>query len=143
MSFYENKLLKLRKSLQKLLEEDLVLVKKYVDSMMQNIKAISSDIYNEYMNMYQRKLMRQVLVVMEDESKSVYEKSTKNLLEQVVRIESEDFLNYRPLFDDMVNLVNFMNDNSGIKKQYLSDIRFKARNTSSVKTSMSDITINI
>ena len=52
MSFYENKLMKLRKSLQNLLDDDLNLVKTYVDSMILNIRAISADIYNEYMNLY-------------------------------------------------------------------------------------------
>lgn len=143
MKFFENKILKLRKSLQNLLEEDLNLIKKYVDDMMLNLKAISSNIYNEYMNLYQRKLMRQLLVVMEDESKSVYEQSTKNLIQQVVRIESDEFLNYKPLFEDLINLVNFMNDNTGIKKKYLSDIRLKTRNNSSVNIGMTDISINI
>ena len=80
---------------------------------------------------------------MEDKTKSVYQNPTKNLIENVVRIESEDFLNYKPLFEDLINLVHFMNDNAEIKNKYLSEIRLKNKHHSNVNVTMQDIVINV
>lgn len=52
MQFYENQILRLRKSVQNFLEQDLTLVQTYVNSMMQNIRTVTGDIFNEYLNFY-------------------------------------------------------------------------------------------
>lgn len=81
MQFFENQILKLRKSVQNYLEEDLNLIQNYVTSLMLNIRTVSGDIFNEYMSFYQRKIMRHILEIMEDDSKSIYDKSTKKMIE--------------------------------------------------------------
>lgn len=87
--------------------------------------------------------MRHVLEVLEDDTKSVYETATRKTIEKLIRAESDDLFAYKPLFEDLINLVSFVNDNNSLKMIYLKKLRQNIGTSSSKHLTLNDTTIKV
>ena len=117
--FYEENVHRLRRQIESQMREDLTAIRQHVEETMKNIAAVSSTIFGEYLNIYQRKVNAELLKVLNDERHNVYDPETKSLIEKVVRKESNDYLRYKTFFPDFIKTVEFLNTNLELKKKFI------------------------
>lgn len=117
--FYEENVHRLRRNLEKQMVEDVNEIRKYLEESLRNITVLTTTIFTEYFNIYQRKLNSELLKVLNDEKHNVYDPDTKIMIEKVVRRESNDYLKYKTFFPDLIKLVDFTNLNQDLKKKFI------------------------
>ena len=117
--FYEDNVHKLRRNIERQMVDDLNEIRKYLEEVMRDITTLTSTIFGEYFNIYQRGLNSELLKVLNDEKHNVYDPETKILIEKVVRRESNDYLKYKTFFPDFIKLVEFSNTNKQLKNKFI------------------------
>lgn len=123
LRFNEEKIHKLRRTFQRMLNDDLNKIQDYAIEAIRNIRTLTGDIFNEYCGVFQRKLTREYLKVLNDEKQNVYEASTQGRLRSLTRLHCDDFLKYNTFFPDLISLVNFLNENLKLKKYFLQSTK--------------------
>lgn len=119
MKFYEDNVHKLRRTLETSMRDDLIKMKDYLTKKLDNVVAQTTTIFNEYLNIYQRKLNAEILKIVNDDKHNVYDFETRSYLEKVVRRESNDYLKYKHFFPDFIKLIDFLNMNQELKNQFI------------------------
>ena len=117
--FYEENIHKLRRKFDKMMVDDMNYMKSYLEEAIKNVVTSTQSIFNEYLNIYQRRINAEYLKVLNDEKYNVYDNETKFILERIARKESNDFLKYKPFFPDFIKLIDFVNKNVELKKRFM------------------------
>ena len=101
------------------MRDDLNILKDHLTETIKNMVAVTSTIFTEYLNVFQRKLTADYLKLLNDETYNVYDMDARRTLELVARRESDDFLKYKGFFMDFSKLTDFTNNNVELKKKFI------------------------
>ena len=123
LRFYEEKAHKLKQRYQRLLDDDLRLIQDFVTSKIGKIRETTSDIFNEYLTVFQQRMIKELLGVLNNQKVSIFDPSSDALLAKKAAIECDDFLYYSNFFEDLSSLVSFLNENLRLKGKFLAETR--------------------
>lgn len=99
---------------------DLNLIHEFVNQKFESIRQASSDIFNEYLETFQKRMTSHCLSVL-NLDQGFASPNASNIFKKKTRLESNDFLNYKILHSDMKALVKFMNENLKLKTKFLAE----------------------
>ena len=68
-------------------------------------------------------MTREFLKILNDENKNVYNSATLEAIGRRTRVECDDFLQYKPFFNDLNKMTTFLNSNLSIKKKFLAEMK--------------------
>ena len=60
---------------------------------------------------------------MNDDTKNVYNNTTLEAIGRRARVECDDFLQYKPFFNDLNKMTTFLNSNLNIKNKFLAEMK--------------------
>jgi hypothetical protein len=122
LNFMESEIHKLRRSYQRMIDYDLKLIHEFITQKFEAIRRASSDIFNEYLDNFQKRMTGHCLSVLNLDQGFASPNAT-NMFKKKTRLEANDFLNYKILHSDSKALVKFMNKNLELKVKFLAETR--------------------
>ena len=120
LTFMEEEVHKLRRSYQRMVDHDLQLVQSYVSQTLVKITEKTSDIFNEYLNKFQKNMTAACLSVLNLDNGFSHPNSA-NIFTQKTDAEANDFVHYPIFHSDFKALVKYLNKNLELKSKFLAE----------------------